>query len=46
MAILKNEEYYNKISKMYKDALNDGIKNNLGKNNKYVPGVEFKKSKK
>ena len=29
---------------MYKDALNDGMKNNLGKNDKYVPGVEFKKA--
>lgn len=44
MAIIKNDKYYNKISEMYKDALNDGMKNNLGKNDKYVTGVEFKKA--
>ena len=44
MAILKRDEYYNRISQMYKDALNDGLKCNLGKNDKYVPGVEFKKA--
>lgn len=44
MAILKRDEYYNRISQMYNDALNDGLKCNLGKNDKYVPGVEFKKA--
>ena len=45
MRVLKNNLYYSKISNMYRDALKDGLKNNLGKNNKYVPGVKFEKEK-
>lgn len=43
MRILKNDPYYNQVSNIYKDALIDGLKNNMGKNNKYIPGIEFKK---
>ena len=41
--ILKNDTYYTKLSKLHKDALKDGLKNKLGKNEKYLPGIEFKK---
>lgn len=43
MQKLKNDEYYSKISDIYQDALNDGLNNKLGKNNKYLPGVSFYK---
>lgn len=43
MRILKNDEYYSKVSEIYRDSLVDGINDNMGKNDKYIPGVEFKK---
>lgn len=43
MRILKNDEYYENVSAIYKDAIRDGLNNNLGKNDKYIPGIEFKK---
>lgn len=42
-AILKRNNYYNKVSQIYKDALNDGLKNNLGKNEKYTFNVKIDK---
>lgn len=46
LKILKRDPYYQEISEMYKSALRDGLKSNLGKNNKYLPGVEFKRRNK
>ena len=45
MKVLKNDSYYSKISDIYKDALKDGLNNNMGKNDKYVPGTNFEKNK-
>lgn len=45
MKVLKNDSYYSKISDIYKDALKDGLNNNMGKNDKYVPGTKFEKNK-
>ena len=45
MRILKNDTYYTKLSDMHKDALRDGLNNNTGKNDKYLPGVKFEKRK-
>lgn len=43
MRFIKKDDYYSKISNMYKDALKDGINNNFGKNEKYIPGIKFEK---
>lgn len=44
MKVLKKDLYYSKISDMYKEALEDGLKNHIGKNDKYIPGVKFEKT--
>lgn len=43
MKILKNDNYYEKVSEIYTDALKDGKNNKYGRNEKYIPGVNFKK---
>ena len=42
-AILKKDEYYNKVSQIYKDALNDGLNDKLGKNEKYTFSFKIEK---
>lgn len=43
LAVLKHDIYYLKVSNIYKDALNDGMKNKYGKNEKYMPGYKLVK---
>lgn len=43
LGFLKRDKYYYNVSKLYKDALNDGLKNNLGKHSKYIPGFKLEK---
>lgn len=42
-AKLKNDNYYYQIANMYNDAIYDAKNNNLGKNDKYLPGLKFEK---
>lgn len=42
---IKRDKYYSEISKMYKCALKDGLNNNLGINENYVPGIKFEKGR-
>ena len=44
MRIIKNDKYYSVVSNIYIDALKDGMKNNLGKNEKYIPNFKIQKS--
>lgn len=40
---IKKNDYYNKVSKMYKEALKDGLKSRLGKNSQYLPNFKLEK---
>ena len=43
LAKIRKNDYYNKISKMYKDALRDGLKEKLGKNSQYLSDYKLEK---
>lgn len=45
MRILKNDIYYTKLVELHRDALEDGLNNKVGKNLKYIPGIEIKKKR-
>ena len=42
LSVLKIDKYYNNIVQLYKDALNDGMNENLGKNQKYIPSFKLR----
>lgn len=42
LGFLRNNKYYYNVSNLYKDALNDGLNNKLGKHEKYIPGFTLK----
>lgn len=43
LAKIKKNDYYCKVSKMYEDALRDGLKEKLGKNSQYLSNFKLEK---
>ena len=43
LAEIKKNDYYCKVSKMYEDALKDGLEEKLGKNSQYLSNFKLEK---
>lgn len=45
LSILKKSLYYKNVYELYRDALQDGLADNLGKNHKYIPSFNLNERK-